>query len=110
MVAPILHEIEGEYAGRLTLYEIDVDANEKLCEMFGIYEIPEIMLIHEGELVSTYVGNLSKSSVRDWVQTHMALIEPVSNDAEDAGSESTDEAEEAASEADDTGSQVTEAA
>jgi thioredoxin 1 len=63
MIAPILEEVAGEYAGRLTVAKVDVDANPDTAAKYGIRGIPTLMLFKNGQAAATKVGALSKSQL-----------------------------------------------
>ena len=42
MIAPILDEVAKDYAGRVTVAKLDVDANPGLSQAFNILSIPVI--------------------------------------------------------------------
>ncbi|HEY0296349.1 MAG TPA: thioredoxin TrxA [Bordetella sp.] len=63
MIAPILEEVAGEYAGRLTVAKVDVDANPDTAAKYGIRGIPTLMLFKDGKAAATKVGALSKSQL-----------------------------------------------
>lgn len=59
MVAPILEELAGEYAGKVDIYKVDVDKERELASAFGIRSIPTFLFIPlEGEpqMVSGAMG------------------------------------------------------
>jgi thioredoxin 1 len=43
MIAPILEEVDRDYAGRLQIAKVDVDANQGTAAKFGIRGIPTLM-------------------------------------------------------------------
>ncbi len=43
--SPILEELAGEYAGRINVYKVDVDAEKELAAVFGIQGIPSFLFI-----------------------------------------------------------------
>ncbi|WP_028455730.1 thioredoxin TrxA [Chitinilyticum litopenaei] len=63
MIAPILDEIAGEYADRLTVGKLNIDQNQATPPKFGIRGIPTLMLFVDGEVKATKVGALSKSQL-----------------------------------------------
>lgn len=63
MIAPILEEVASEYAGRLTVAKVDVDANPDTAAKYGIRGIPTLMLFKNGQAAATKVGALSKSQL-----------------------------------------------
>jgi thioredoxin 1 len=67
MIAPILDEIADDYAGRLKVCKIDVDANREVAAQYGVRGIPTLMLFRNGELSGTQVGALSKVQLAAFV-------------------------------------------
>ncbi|MED5347123.1 MAG: thioredoxin TrxA [Pseudomonadota bacterium] len=63
MIAPILEEVAGEYADKLKVCKIDIDANQATPPKYGIRGIPTLMLFKNGEVEATKVGALSKSQL-----------------------------------------------
>jgi len=45
MVAPILEEISGEYAGKLKVYKINTDKQKELASVFQVSSIPTFLYI-----------------------------------------------------------------
>ena len=64
MIAPILEEVAGEYADKLKVCKIDIDANQETPPKYGIRGIPTLMLFKNGEVEATKVGALSKSQLQ----------------------------------------------
>ncbi len=69
MIAPVLDEIAGEYAGRLKVCKVDVDSNPSIPEKFGIRGIPTLIVFKDGNAVDTKVGALSKTQLTQFVDT-----------------------------------------
>lgn len=67
MIAPVLDEIANEYAGRLKVCKVDVDANPGVPEKFGIRGIPTLIVFKDGNAVDTKVGALSKSQLTQFI-------------------------------------------
>ena len=71
MIAPILDEISGEYADKLKVCKMDIDANQQTPPKYGIRGIPTLMLFKNGELAATKVGALSKSQLAEFLDTNI---------------------------------------
>ncbi len=63
MIAPILDEVAGTYAGKLQITKMNVDENRDIPSKFGIRGIPTLMIFKGGQLAATKVGALSKSQL-----------------------------------------------
>jgi thioredoxin 1 len=68
MIAPVLDEIASEYAGKLKVCKVDVDANPEIPPKFGIRGIPTLILFKGGSAEATKVGALSKSQLVDFIK------------------------------------------
>jgi thioredoxin len=63
MVAPVVDQIAQEYAGRLKVGKVDVDAEPELARRFGVSGIPAIALFKDGQVVSHAVGARPKGAL-----------------------------------------------
>ncbi|MEC9133323.1 MAG: thioredoxin TrxA [Pseudomonadota bacterium] len=71
MIAPILEEVAGEYADKLKVCKIDIDANQATPPKYGIRGIPTLMLFKYGEVEATKVGALSKSQLQAFLDSNI---------------------------------------
>jgi thioredoxin 1 len=72
MIAPILDEIAGEYAGKVKICKVDVDANPEVPGKFGIRGIPTLILFKDGNAEATKVGALSKTQLVEFLDEAVA--------------------------------------
>ncbi|MFF2041675.1 tetratricopeptide repeat protein [Kitasatospora sp. NPDC058170] len=63
-LSPILENLAEEYAGRIVLAKIDVEANPLISQQFGIQGIPAVMAVVAGQLVPLFQGAESEANVR----------------------------------------------
>jgi len=56
MVAPEMEKIAEKYKGSVQVVKVDVDANPRLSQMFGIMSIPTIAFFAPGETPVGVVG------------------------------------------------------
>jgi thioredoxin 1 len=56
MVGPVVDEISEDYAGRIKVAKLDVDAEPGLAGRFGVLSIPTIVLFKDGEVIEQSVG------------------------------------------------------
>ncbi|MFE7565191.1 tetratricopeptide repeat protein [Kitasatospora sp. NPDC057500] len=63
-LSPVLERLAEEYAGRIVLAKIDVDANQLIAQQFGIQGIPAVMAVVAGQLVPLFQGAENEANVR----------------------------------------------
>lgn len=68
MVAPIIEELAGEYDGRVVIGKCDVDQDSDLPGRFNVRNIPTILFIKNGEIVSKLVGAQSKDVLKKAIE------------------------------------------
>ena len=56
LVAPLMDQLADQYADRVKVFKLDLDANKPVAKRFGIRSIPAVMLFKGGELVETLIG------------------------------------------------------
>ena len=61
MIAPLVHELSDEYAGKAVFGKVDVDSNVAVASKYGIRNIPTILFFKNGEVVDKQVGAVPKS-------------------------------------------------
>ncbi|MEU7763714.1 thioredoxin [Nocardia sp. NPDC049190] len=63
MVAPVLEEIAGAHADKLTIAKLDVDANPSTARDYQILSLPTMMLFRGGKPVKQIVGAKGKAAL-----------------------------------------------
>ncbi len=76
MVAPILDKLAAEFAGKIRIAKVDVDANPGLSQAFQIQSIPTLMMLKSRTIVFNQPGALPENVMRDLVQQLIALEVP----------------------------------
>jgi thioredoxin 1 len=71
MIAPVLDEISGEYAGRVKIAKLNIDDNPNTPPRYGIRGIPTLMLFKGGEVEATKVGAVSKSQLTAFIDSNI---------------------------------------
>lgn len=71
VIAPVLEEIAVEYAGKMKICKLDIDANESTPPKYGIRGIPTLMLFKNGAVEATKVGALSKSQLTAFLDSNI---------------------------------------
>jgi len=71
MIAPILDEIAGDYAGKLKIAKLNIDDNPETPPKYGIRGIPTLMLFKAGNVEATKVGAVSKSQLTAFLDSNL---------------------------------------
>ena len=64
MLKPVIDELAGEYAGRVTIAELDVDANPITASKFAVLSIPSLILFRAGKPAERIVGYKPKAFLK----------------------------------------------
>jgi thioredoxin 1 len=62
-VAPAIESIAQEYAGKLKVGKIDIDAEPGLASKYGVMSIPMFVVVKDGQVVEMTAGNRSKDAL-----------------------------------------------
>ena len=71
MIAPILEEVAKEYAGKIQVAKMDVDANQSVPTQFGIRGIPTLILFKNGVAAAQKVGALGKGQLTAFLDSNI---------------------------------------
>jgi putative thioredoxin len=67
LLAPILEKLAVEYGGKFLLVKADTDRLPDAATQFGVQSIPAVYGLRGGELVDMFVGVLSETQIRAWL-------------------------------------------
>jgi thioredoxin 1 len=70
MVAPILDELAGEYAGQAKVTKLDVDSNQRTAMRFNVRSIPTILFFKDGKVVDQVIGAVPKVKLAEKFKQH----------------------------------------
>lgn len=71
MIAPVLEELAVDFADRVQIVKVDVDANPEAAARFGIRSIPTLFVFKNGEKVDTVIGGRPKSELAALLNKHL---------------------------------------
>ena len=94
MVAPVLEELAGEYADRMTIAKVNTDEQMETAGRLGIRGIPTLILFAGGREVERIVGALPKHALQTRVDAALAAIAPAAPAPEGAATNGGAEAAE----------------
>jgi len=62
---PIVHDLAGEYDGRMKVVHVDVDQAQSVAARFGVMSVPTLLLMREGVVKDQMIGLASKQALAD---------------------------------------------
>lgn len=72
MIAPILDQLAGEFAGKVKVTKLDVDNNQQTTVKFGVRSIPTLLFFKDGVLIDQVVGAVPKTQLVAKFEQHTA--------------------------------------
>ncbi len=72
VVGPIVAELAGDYAGRVDVRKVDVDANPSLASQYGVRSIPTLVIFRDGRPQDSIVGAVPKSQLAEAIERAVA--------------------------------------
>ncbi|MBZ5584528.1 MAG: thioredoxin [Acidobacteriia bacterium] len=74
MMAPTIDTVAKEYAGKVKVGKLDVDANGNTAMRYNIRGIPTLLLFKGGRVVEQRVGAVGKSEVQKMLDSHVEAL------------------------------------
>jgi len=71
MIAPVVDELAGGYAGRVTIGKLNVDENPETATRFGIMSIPTLLVMKNGKEVDRIIGAVPKQFIEEKLKKHL---------------------------------------
>jgi thioredoxin 1 len=71
MIAPVIEQLAGEYAGRVRFGKLNVDDNIQVASRYGIRSIPTVAVFKDGEAVDGIIGAAPKAQLEKIVLKHL---------------------------------------
>lgn len=63
-IAPILEKVATEYAGKLIIAKLDIDANPETTMKYGVQSIPTLFFVAKGKILNRQVGSAPEANIR----------------------------------------------
>jgi putative thioredoxin len=95
-LSPVLERLAAESGGAWVLAKVDVDANPRIAELFGVQSIPTVVAIGGGQPVDAFSGALPEPEIRKWLGSLLDALRdklPGIRQAEQNGGEPFEEPE-----------------
>ncbi|REC94094.1 thioredoxin family protein [Kushneria indalinina] len=68
---PVLEDVAGDYAERVKVYRVDINASPGLATRLGARGVPTLCLFIDGTLETTRVGALSRVQLEQLLDEHL---------------------------------------
>jgi thioredoxin 1 len=72
-LAPVLHELSAEYAGRIRFAEIDTDEHIDTAAAHAVQIMPTLILFRGGREVQRLIGFVPKDKLKRQIDSALAL-------------------------------------
>lgn len=76
MVSPVLEQLATEYAGRIKLVKVDVDAAPRISERFEVRAVPTLLVLDEGRVEARQAGAAPAPVLHEWLDQALAGTAP----------------------------------
>jgi thioredoxin 1 len=73
-LAPSLQVLAGEYAGRVAVAKLDVDANPQTAALFAVMTVPTLLLFHRGQALERIDGYRPIQVLRDQLEQMLSSV------------------------------------
>ncbi len=67
-IAPVVEQLAGEYAGKIKVAKVDIDANPKTPTQYDVRSIPTLLMFKDGKVVGQIVGAVPKPKIEELVK------------------------------------------
>jgi thioredoxin 1 len=75
MMAPTLDVVANDYAGKIKVGKLDVDANSNTASRYNIRGIPTLLLFKGGRVMEQRVGAQGKADLQKMLDPHAASVQ-----------------------------------
>jgi thioredoxin 2 len=66
-LAPHIEALAQQYAGKLLVLRLDVDADSAAAQRYGVQALPTLVLFRDGQEVGRKIGAISRSELNGWI-------------------------------------------
>ncbi len=71
MMAPLLEELQEEFAGRARFVKLNVDENPQMAQEYGITSIPTLLTFKDGQMLDRNIGVSTKDHYRSLIEKYL---------------------------------------
>ncbi len=66
-LSPVLERLAGAAGGAWVLAKVDVDANPRIAQLFGVQSMPTVIAVAGGQPIDAFVGAQPEPQVKQWI-------------------------------------------
>ena len=70
-IGPTIDALATEYAGKVKIGKVDVDANGGIAMRYNVRSIPTLLMFKGGQVVEQRVGSAGKSELQQMINSHV---------------------------------------
>ena len=74
-LSPVLEKLAGEAGGTWVLAKVDVDANQRIAQLFGAQSLPTVVAIAGGQPVDAFSGVQPEPQLRQWIDALLQAVQ-----------------------------------
>jgi len=71
MVAPIIEEMAGDYAGKILFGKLNMDENQRVPMQYQIMSIPTLLVFKNGKLVNRIIGAMPRQMMEPEITRYL---------------------------------------
>ncbi len=71
MLAPVVEAVSEKLAGKVDVYNVDVDDAPELAGEYKVSSIPCLVLMKKGEFVDQSVGFRPEAQITAWIESNL---------------------------------------
>lgn len=68
-LSPVLERLAEAGGGTWVLAKIDIDANPRIAQLFGVQSVPTVVAVAAGQPVDAFAGAMPEPQVRQWIDS-----------------------------------------
>lgn len=68
-LSPVLERLAEQSGGSWVLAKIDVDANQRIAQLFGVQSIPTVIAVAGGQPVEAFAGAQPEPQIQEWINS-----------------------------------------
>src|SRR5882724_11321276 len=73
-LSPVLERLAEAANGAWLLAKVDVDANPRIAQLFGVQSIPTVVAVAGGQPVDAFAGAQPEPQVRQWIDSLLEAL------------------------------------